>query len=143
MFETVSPSHSVSLASLGSSLAANTPPTLKLIVLHSEVDYMNFNPLRGLDHALRDIAGRNALVELQVLIMVESSDGCDTYSEDFPDLDRILTENGAFSKLRRVAIDVLWDSQGFKTASDLGPPDKLTREQFPRLCSSPLIDFSC
>ncbi|KJA21707.1 hypothetical protein HYPSUDRAFT_67629 [Hypholoma sublateritium FD-334 SS-4] len=142
----VSPSHTVSLAGLGSSLAANTPPTLRSIVLHSEVDYMTVNPLRGLDHALQDMAGRNALVELEVLIKVESSDGCYTYSDDFPNLDKILSKNSAFPELRRVSLDVVWDSyvgQYSAGPTDLGPPGQLEREDFPLLDSSSIINFSC
>ena len=61
-------SHTLSLKSIGLSLKANTRPTLKSIVLYSEVGWQNFNPLRGLDHALQEISGRNVLVELQVVI---------------------------------------------------------------------------
>ena len=137
-------SHTLSLKSVGSSLRANTRQTLKTIVLHSEVDYMNIRPLRGLDHALQDIAGNNVLEELQVIMFVESSDGCFVDSDDFPNLDTILTEAGAFPKLRRVAVGVEWDPITKTYSSpDFGPPDQLERDQFPQLCGSPTIKFSC
>lgn len=105
---------------------------------------MNIRPLRGLNHALQDIAGNNALEELQVKMIVESSDGCFVYSDDFPNLDTILTEAGAFPKLRRVTIGVEWYPVTKTYSSpDFGPPDQLERDQFPQLCGSPTINFSC
>lgn len=141
-------SKTLSLKSIGLSLKANTRPTLKSIVLYSEVgQWQKFNPLRGLDHALQEIAGRNVLVELQVVIVVESFDGCDTDSGDFPNLDTVLTEAGAFPKLRRVSLEVAWGLDiGFvksESSSDYRPPYQLQRFQFLQLCRCPTIDFSC
>ena len=139
-------SHTLSLKSIGLSLKANTRPTLKSIVLYSEVGWQNFNPLRGLDHALQEISGRNVLVELQVVILVESTDGCYMDSGDFPNLDTALSEAGAFPKLRRVSLEVAWDlSLGIvkSQSSDSGTPYRLEQFQFPQLCRSPTIDFSC
>ena len=139
-------SHTLSLKSIGLSLKANTRPTLKSIVLYSEVGWQNFNPLRGLDHALQEISGRNVLVELQVVILVESTDGCYMDSGDFPNLGTVLTEAGAFPKLCQVSLEVAWDlSLGIvkSQSSDSGTPYRLERFQFPQLCRSPTIDFSC
>ena len=132
----------MSLASLGSSLAANTPPTLQSIVLHTKASYKDWLPLRGLDHALQDIAGRNALVELKVLIKVLINSERYTPSGDFPNLDRVLTENGSFPELRQVTIELTRDYRHMGQYYDLWPPDNSAQEQFPRLCSSPTIDFT-
>ena len=79
-------------------------------------------------------------------ILVESTDGCYMDSGDFPNLDTVLTEAGAFPKLRQVSLEVAWDlSLGIvkSQSSDSGTPYRLERFQFPQLCRSPTIDFSC
>lgn len=133
----------MSLASLGSSLAASTLPTLKSIVLHTAGSYKDGIPLRGLDHALQEIAGRNALVELQVLITVFINSKSYVPSGDFSNLDRVLTEDESFPELRQVTIELTRET--YHTVgqyNDLWPPQNSAEEQFPHLYSSPTIDFT-
>ena len=132
------------LASLGPILAANDSSALKSIYLHSNVGFRNNPVLWGLDCALQDLAGKNVLEELELCIKVNIEDDIDcTDSGDLENLDRVLTEQGAFPKLRRVSIEFKWHYYMEDEADD---PEyivtNVTREDFPRLCSNQAFDFS-
>ncbi|KJA21699.1 hypothetical protein HYPSUDRAFT_87915 [Hypholoma sublateritium FD-334 SS-4] len=144
-------SDAVRLEGLGAILATNaaSTSTLKSIFLHSNVGYMNKTALWGLDCALQDLAGKNILEEIELCIKVCVEEGMHcTGSGDFPNLDRVLTEPGAFPKLRRVAIEFHWNFYKHENEAeeDEDPecfiPDKVTREQFVRLSSNVALDFS-
>ncbi len=95
--------------------------------------------MRGLDHALQDMAGNNVLEELELCIRPcpYDGEGC-MDSGDLENLDRVLTEHGAFPKLRRVSFELNWQFymyEGDYWSDDdfdyLIPLDKVKRELFP------------
>ena len=141
-----------SLANLGPILAANACSTLKSINLESDVGYQQDPALRGLDYALQDMAGNNVLEELELCIKScpYNGEGC-MDSGDLENLDRVLTEHGAFPKLRRVSIELKWQfdmseieywSERDDEFAYLIPLDKVTREFFPRLYGNLASGFS-
>ena len=112
--------------------------------------YQQDPALRGLDYALQDMAGNNVLEELELCIKScpYNGEGC-MDSGDLEKLDRVLTEHGAFPKLRRVSIELKWqiylESDGYWSDDDFDyviPLDRVTRELFPRLYGDLAFGFS-
>lgn len=78
-----------------------------------------------------------------MVIIVYPEQQCHTDSDDFPDLDRVLTEWGAFPMLRQVYIKLSWYYKEGDSEDEqfLGSLNKLTRAQFPRLSRSSKVQF--
>ncbi len=106
----------------------------------------------GLDRALQEIAGKNVLEELELCIKLfatHEAPGC--VNSGNLDLDRVLTEHGAFPKLRRVYLKFQWQLNvdpyelqinHFDLDSGYLMPDKVMRELFPRLCGDLAFGFT-
>ncbi|KJA21700.1 hypothetical protein HYPSUDRAFT_41847 [Hypholoma sublateritium FD-334 SS-4] len=144
----------VRLSSLGPVLAAHTPSTLTSITIESEVEWReNETTLWGLDKVLQDMAGRNVLAWLDLFIVITTGDQMQQFMDlgDLLDLDRVLTEPGAFPALRSVAFELRWNifcaGYYFEDDEDDDEDDfvdhgRVTREDFPRLCDFPGVKFS-
>ncbi len=138
-----------SLANLGPILAANASSTLKSIYLESDVGHQNDTAWWDLDRALLDMAGNNVLEELELCIKLSVyNKGC-MKSRNFENLDRVLTEHGAFPKLRRVSFKVMWqfymEPGGYWSDVEIEyliRLDRVKRELFPRLSGDLAFGFS-
>ncbi|KJA14244.1 hypothetical protein HYPSUDRAFT_72683 [Hypholoma sublateritium FD-334 SS-4] len=129
------------LAGLGSSLATNAYQTLKSVILYLNVDREHFDPLCGLTLALRQLSGHNVLEELDVSVLVETDEPCRTDSDDWSDLDTVLTDQSAFRMLRRVTVKLLWYSYQRDEVQVADLLHKLTADRFPRLLESSAVQF--
>ncbi|KJA21706.1 hypothetical protein HYPSUDRAFT_41854 [Hypholoma sublateritium FD-334 SS-4] len=143
----VESSSKIWITSLGTSLAANVRPALWKIRFFGYALHSQTNPLWGFNLALKEIAGRNNVLEvLHVEIIVYPEHQCHTDSDDFTDLDRVLTERGGFPMLRRVSFHITWYYKEGESDSEyeklLGSLNKLTRTRFPRLARSSEIQFT-
>ena len=104
----------------------------------------------GLDHALQDMAGKNVFEELELCIKLSGTyDPAGCMNSGNLDLDRVLTEHGAFPKLRKVYLELRWQLYRYPDevlSNDSDPvylmPDKVMRELFPRLCGDLAFGFS-
>ena len=106
--------------------------------------------MRDLDRVLQDMAWNNVLEELELCIKPcpYDGEGC-MDSGDLENLDRVLTEHGAFPKLRKVYLELRWQLYRYPDevlSNDSDPvylmPDKVMRELFPRLCGDLAFGFS-
>ena len=126
----------VKLAGLGTSLAINAYRTLKLLDLN--ISEAGDDPLCGLGHELRFIAGNNILEELVVTTV-----RADNEFKYWPAFDSLLTESGAFPILHRVSVNVWWFSQSlYYSSRNLGDPDRAMESWFPRLVESKAVEFN-
>ncbi|KJA21709.1 hypothetical protein HYPSUDRAFT_87925 [Hypholoma sublateritium FD-334 SS-4] len=134
--------HLLRLTGLGSRLAVNTHPTLRLAKFSLCVYSDYNNPIRELTHELEHISGNNILEELEVTVTTTLFMLQRTKLVGWVDLDTVLTSPGAFPMLRRVAFqlkcqhiyDWIRNSPEFL-------PSNLTEKRFPRLLADTSIDF--
>ncbi|KJA14245.1 hypothetical protein HYPSUDRAFT_208872 [Hypholoma sublateritium FD-334 SS-4] len=133
--------HPLQLAGLGSSLAINAYQTLKSVKLSLLVDGDHHDPLYGLPLELQQLSGNNVLEELKVDVLVSVDKPCPTDSDDWSDLDAVLTKQGAFPMLRRVTLNLLWSSCDRDEEEVEALLDSLTRDRFPRLLQNSAIHF--
>ncbi|KJA19688.1 hypothetical protein HYPSUDRAFT_167981 [Hypholoma sublateritium FD-334 SS-4] len=129
------------LTELGSSLAENAYRTLKSFELYLNVAGRHHAPLCGLPHELRQISGNNVLEELDVTVQVDTDEPCRTESDDWSDLDALLTVQGAFPMLRLVIVELVWHSRRRNKEQTKELLHKLTQDRFPRLLKSSTIQF--
>ena len=130
------------LAGLGVSLAINAYRTLKLLSLSVIVIGDNYDPLCGLNHELKYIAGNNILEELELDVVVQVGVSHLTESEDWSAFDSVLTESDAFPMLHQVSVEIWW----YSTRRDLSEQDpmleSLKEDRFPRLVESKAVQFN-
>ena len=101
----------------------------------------HLNPLCGLPLELLQLSGNNVLERLKVIVTVGADEPCRTDSDDWSNLDAVLTDQGAFPKLREVAVDLVWTSCDRNEEEVNELLDNLTRDHFPRLLESSAIRF--
>lgn len=130
------------MGGLGSSLAVNAYQTLRSLTLSLDVDDEHYDPLCGLTLELQHFSGNNVLEELVVSVYVGLDRRCHTDSDDWSDLDVVLTHQGAFPMLHRVTVKLFWCSN---YRQEWEVEDKclrrVTQDQFPRLLKSPAVEF--
>lgn len=96
----------------------------------------HLNPLCGLPLELRQLSGNNVLEKLKITVTVGADEPCRTDSDDWSDLDAVLTDQGAFPKLREVAVVLAWNSWDRDEEEVEELFDRLNKTHFPRLESS-------
>ena len=90
---------------------------------------------------LRQFSGNNVLEKLKVTVTVEADEPCRTDSDDWPSLDAVLTDQGAFPMLRKVAVSLSWTSFDRNRGEIIELLGNLTQDDFPCLLESPTIRF--
>ena len=129
------------LHGLGLVLFENAYRTLNSIQLKFIVFEYHSNPLCGLPLELRQIAGINVLEELYIFVLVWADEPCRTDSDDWSDLDVVLTYPGAFPMLRQVAVNLFWYSYERDEEEVEHLLNKLTEDRFPRLLERSAVQF--
>ena len=133
----------VGLAGLGASLAINAYRTLKILRLSFPVGRDSYEPLCGVSRELRFIAGKNVLEMLELFVMVEDNASYKVISEEPSAFDSVLTESGAFPKLHRVSVEILWSLGCTWCLGDLNLlMGSLKENKFPRLVESKAVGFN-
>lgn len=118
--------------------------------MESQVGWLeNETTLWGLDSVLQDLAGRNVLEWIDLFIVITTEEGTHQFMDfgDLLSLDTILTEPGAFPKLRRVGIELRWDLYELEDYPEDEEDEyvdngRVTQEHFTRLCNCPGVAFS-
>ena len=131
----------VELAGLGASLAINAYRTLKTLELDLTIIGDDHDPLCGLNHELRFIAGNNILEELELYVVVQVGAPSRTESADWSGFDSVLTESDAFPTLNRVLVDIYWCLSS-RNPSERAVFESLKEDKFPRLLESKAVEFS-
>ena len=126
---------------LGSSLAESAHRTLKSFDLYINVTEHHHAPLCGLPNELRRLSGNNVLEELDICVLVYRDEACRTDSDDWSDLDAVLTAQDAFPMLRSVILELVWESRHRDMGQVKKLLRKLTQDRFPRLLESATIEF--
>ena len=113
--------------------------TLKHIVVDTEVDDVNDDPLFGIPSELEDMRTNNIVETITIRVLVQTDEDCHR-GDDWGRLDEVLTSPGWFS-LKRVSLVI-------KIATFSRSDDELEvalrnlpETQFPRLSSSNSVSF--
>ena len=114
--------------------------TLKHIVVDTEVDDVNDDPLFGIPSELEDMRTNNIVETITIRVLVQTDEDCHR-GDDWGRLDEVLTSPGWFS-LKRVSLVI-------KIATFSRSDDELEvalrnlpETQFPRLSSSNSVSFN-
>ena len=112
--------------------------TLKHIVVTTEVDGDDVDPLSGIPFELEELRSNN-IIETVTIILVQTDVNC-RQGDDWGRLDQVLTTSGWFS-LKQVSLAIQISSY-FSISDDLEVAlRKLPETQFPRLSSSNSVSF--
>ena len=112
--------------------------TLKHIVVTTEVDGDDVDPLSGIPFELEEMRSNN-IIETVTIILVQTDVNC-RQGDDWGRLDQVLTTSGWFS-LKQVSLAIQISSY-FSISDDLEVAlRKLPETQFPRLSSSNSVSF--
>lgn len=109
---------------LSSCLHAESLSSLKSIKLDIEINHEDQDPYCHLSSELAKISRTNVLEEIELSIHVACDAECTTELWDWAQLDEVLSQNGGYTSLRRVNIEV-----------DIGhlspePPEPLKSEMY-------------
>ncbi|KDR68825.1 hypothetical protein GALMADRAFT_256698 [Galerina marginata CBS 339.88] len=122
------------------SLNTNSLSRLKSAVFEFVIHGNYHDPLCGICDELRKLASKNVLENIEVSVQVQIDSRCRTNSEDWSDLDALLTGPG-FPKLRRVKLEffVFSFQRSQREVQDL--LNSMPRERFRKLSESTTIAF--
>ncbi|KDR76686.1 hypothetical protein GALMADRAFT_139584 [Galerina marginata CBS 339.88] len=127
------------LAGLGTSLMVNAYRTLRSVALGIVVRGNDSERLCGLSGELRSLSGNNILQEFELNVVIAPGR---TETEEWAAIDWLLTESGAFPMLHRVSIEIRWSSDGREVPAIDDILGSLTKERFPRLVESTVVEFN-
>ena len=113
--------------------------TLKHIVVDTEVDDVNDDPLFGIPSELEDMRTNNIVETITIRVLVQTDEDCHR-GDDWGRLDEVLTSPGWFS-LKRVSLVIKIATFSRSDDELVVALRNLPETQFPRLSSSNSVSF--